>query len=171
MMGRKIFSTIIFGQKHCYFFLVVRAVRCDYLFSKEVGMQAFPKHQVACCNFFSFFSVPSVFYHQLLTCRVWSSDSSFLLAAEMEAFCAESSLSCSWASDSSCSAWRRPRSACSRRVRDSSSSFWRAFARRSLMPSCSRASSRARCSSSRAVWTSLSCCWYLLMFFCASALA
>lgn len=95
----------------------------------------------------------------MLTCNVWSSPSNFLLAAEMEVAWADNSLSCSWASLSSCSACLRPRSACSSNVLDSSNSFCRALALLSEMPNCSRASSRALCSSSRAVCTSLSCCW------------
>uniref|UniRef100_A0A147BD09 Uncharacterized protein n=1 Tax=Ixodes ricinus TaxID=34613 RepID=A0A147BD09_IXORI len=104
----------------------------------------------------------------------WSaciSPSSFLLATDREAVLAESSFTCSCISLSSASPARLARSDCSSSWRLSSSSPCMALQRRSAEAYCSRASSRARCSSSSAPCRSLTFCWYFLRFFCASALA
>ncbi|MPC23541.1 hypothetical protein E2C01_016595 [Portunus trituberculatus] len=93
---------------------------------------------------------------------VWISPSTFLLDSDMSLHWVPSSLSWSLASARSDSAWRRARSDCSRRERDSSSSPCRAFPRRSAMLYWSRNSEAMRCCSSTFSSISLYSIWSFL---------
>lgn len=86
------------------------------------------------------------------------------------AFCVLNSLTRSAASCSSLSAARRARSACSRAVRNSSSSPTMRLTRRSAAAAASRASSRCLCSSSICCCNSVTFCCNFLSAFCKSAL-